>query len=71
MKAALKPVLPGATLGVLGGGQLARMWAHEAQRMGYQTVVLDPDANSPAGWISHHHLQKDYLDAQALAQLAQ
>ena len=71
MKTALKPVLPGATLGVLGGGQLARMWAHEAQRMGYQTVVLDPDANSPAGWISHHHLQKDYLDAQALAQLAQ
>ncbi len=71
MKTALKPVLPGATLGVLGGGQLARMWAHEAQRMGYQTVVLDPDANSPAGWISHHHLQKDYLDAQTLAQLAQ
>jgi 5-(carboxyamino)imidazole ribonucleotide synthase len=71
MKSALKPVLPGATLGVLGGGQLARMWAHEAQRMGYQTVVLDPDANSPAGWISHHHLQKDYLDAQALAQLSQ
>ena len=71
MKTALKPVLPGATLGVLGGGQLARMWAHEAQRMGYQTVVLDPDANSPAGWLSHHHLQKDYWDAQALAQLAQ
>jgi 5-(carboxyamino)imidazole ribonucleotide synthase len=71
MTEVLKPVLPGATLGVLGGGQLGRMWAHEAQRMGYQTVVLDPDANSPAGWVSHHHIQKDYLDAQALAQLAQ
>ena len=71
MSQILKPVLPGATLGVLGGGQLGRMWAHEAQRMGYETVVLDPDAHSPAGWVSHHHIQKDYLDPVALQQLAE
>ncbi|MFY8054090.1 MAG: 5-(carboxyamino)imidazole ribonucleotide synthase, partial [Limnohabitans sp.] len=35
-----KPVLPGSTLGVLGGGQLGRMFVHEAQRMGYNTAVL-------------------------------
>jgi len=46
---------PGATLGVLGGGQLGRMFAHAAQAMGYFTAVLDADADSPAGRISHHH----------------
>ena len=65
-----EPLKPGATLGVLGGGQLGRMFAHAAQRMGYYTAVLDPDAHSPAGWVSHHHIQTDYLDPQGLAQLA-
>ena len=65
-----KPVLPGSTLGVLGGGQLGRMFVHEAQRMGYNTAVLDPDAHSPAGWVSHHHIQTDYSDASGLQQLA-
>jgi 5-(carboxyamino)imidazole ribonucleotide synthase len=67
---ALKPLLPGATLGVLGGGQLGRMWAHTAQRMGYNTAVLDPDAQSPAGLVSHHHIHTDYLDIAGLKQLA-
>ena len=66
----LKPLLPGSTLGVLGGGQLGRMWAHVAQRMGYNTAVLDPDAHSPAGLVSHHHIHTDYLDAAGLTQLA-
>ena len=57
-------------LGVLGGGQLGRMWAHAAQTLGYQTAVLDPDPHSPAGWVSHLHLCADYLDPQALAQMA-
>ena len=48
------PILPGATLGVLGGGQLGRMFVHEAQRMGYVTVVLEPDQSSPAGLVAHH-----------------
>ena len=58
-----------ATLGVMGGGQLGRMFVHAAQAMGYFTAVLDPDADSPAGRVSHHHVQTDYLDAQGLAQL--
>ncbi len=70
MSATLKPLPPGSTLGVLGGGQLGRMWAHEAQRMGYNTAVLDPDAHSPAGLVSHHHIHTDYLDATGLKQLA-
>lgn len=64
------PLLPGATLGVLGGGQLGRMFAHAAQRMGYFTAVLDPDPDSPAGRVSHHHIHTDYLDVDGLARLA-
>lgn len=66
------PILPGqATLGVLGGGQLGRMFVHAAQELGYATVVLDPDAASPAGAIAHHHIRCDYLDEAGLADLAQ
>ena len=67
-----RPVLlPGATLGVMGGGQLGRMLVHAAQSMGYFTAVLDPDTHSPAGRVSHHHVQTDYLDVQGLAELVQ
>ncbi len=64
------PGLPGATLGVLGGGQLGRMFVHAAQRMGYFTAVLDPDPDSPAGRVSHHHIHTDYTDVDGLARLA-
>ena len=71
-------ILPGtmvngqpATLGVMGGGQLGRMFVQAAQRMGYFTAVLDPDPASPAGLVSHHHIQTAYLDEQGLAQLMQ
>ena len=66
----LRPIAPGATLGVMGGGQLGRMFVHAAQRMGYFTAVLDPDPDSPAGRVSHHHIQSGYLDETGLAQLA-
>jgi 5-(carboxyamino)imidazole ribonucleotide synthase len=73
-----RAILPGAlvngqpaTLGVMGGGQLGRMFVQAAQAMGYFTAVLDPDAASPAGLVSHHHIQTDYLDEQGLAQLMQ
>jgi 5-(carboxyamino)imidazole ribonucleotide synthase len=62
-------LLPGATLGVMGGGQLGRMFVHAAQAMGYFTAVLDPDENSPAGRVSHHHVRADYLDEIGLAKL--
>jgi hypothetical protein len=63
-------ILPGATLGVMGGGQLGRMFAHAAQQMGYFTAVLDADPTSPAGLVSHHHVQTGYEDAAGLAELA-
>ena len=69
MPTPIKSLLPGATLGVLGGGQLGRMFVHCAQRMGYQTVVLDPDPQSPAGLVSHHHITKDYTDPKGLSEL--
>ena len=66
----MKPLLPGTTLGVLGGGQLGRMWSHAAQAMGFRTAVLDPDPHSPAGLISHVHVCADYLDPKGLANMA-
>jgi len=65
-----QPLLPGATLGVMGGGQLGRMFVHAAQSMGYATAVLDPDPASPAGVVSHHHVHTDYLDERGLDRLA-
>jgi 5-(carboxyamino)imidazole ribonucleotide synthase len=64
-------ILPGATLGVMGGGQLGRMFVHAAQRLGYFTAVLDPDPASPAGLVSHYHVKTGYLDQDGLAQLMQ
>jgi 5-(carboxyamino)imidazole ribonucleotide synthase len=64
-------IAPGATLGVMGGGQLARMFAHAAQQMGYATAVLDPDQASPAGLIAHHHVRTGYLDPNGLDRLAE
>jgi len=69
--AALSFIAPGATLGVMGGGQLARMFVHAAQQMGYASAVLDADPASPAGLVAHHHIRADYLDAAGLAELAQ
>ena len=59
------------TLGVLGGGQLGRMFVQAAQAMGYHTAVLDPDPASPAGLISHVHVKTDYLSEAGLAQMLQ
>jgi len=75
----VKTLLPGTigpdgrpvTLGVMGGGQLGRMFVQAAQAMGYFTAVLDPDKTSPAGLIAHYHVEADYLDEQGLAQLMQ
>jgi 5-(carboxyamino)imidazole ribonucleotide synthase len=64
------PILPGQTLGILGGGQLGRMFVVAARTLGYRIAVLDPDPASPAGRIADLHIQADYDDARALAQLA-
>jgi 5-(carboxyamino)imidazole ribonucleotide synthase len=63
-------ITPGATLGVLGGGQLGRMFVHAAQRLGYRCLVLDPDDDSPAGRVAEGHLRAGYLDGDALDTIA-
>ncbi len=65
-----KHLLPTATLGILGGGQLGRMFALSALSMGYRVTVLDPDPESPAGALADAHLCAAYDDPQALQQLA-
>jgi 5-(carboxyamino)imidazole ribonucleotide synthase len=63
-------ILPGATVGMLGGGQLGRMFTMRARTMGYRVVVLDPDAGSPAGRVADRHLRAAYTDERALDELA-
>ncbi len=63
-------IAPGAWLGLLGGGQLGRMFCMAAQSMGYKVAVLDPGSESPAGTVADLHIRKDYLDAQGLEELA-
>jgi 5-(carboxyamino)imidazole ribonucleotide synthase len=64
-------IVPGATLGVLGGGQLGRMFTMRAQSMGYRVVVLDPDPQSPTGAVADDHIRAAYDDPEALAVLAE
>lgn len=64
-------ILPGATLGILGGGQLGRMFCIAAAEMGYRTVVLDPDPDSPAGGVAHEHICTAYDDAEGLRRLSE
>lgn len=63
-------ILPGATLGILGGGQLGRMFTLAAKRMGYRVVTLEPAADSPCGQVADRQIQADYSDRTALAELA-
>ena len=65
-----KQILPGATLGVLGGGQLGRMFCVAARTMGYRVVVLDPDPQCGAGHIADIYIKADYTDQVALAKMA-
>ncbi len=63
-------ILPGATLGLLGGGQLGRMFTVAARTLGYRVTVLDPDPFSPAAEFATGHLNAAYTDPAALADLA-
>ncbi len=63
-------ILPGATLGILGGGQLGRMFAVAARTMGYRVMVFDPDPASPAAQVADACLTGSYDDPQALARMA-
>lgn len=67
----LPVILPPATLGMLGGGQLGRFFVVAAHEMGYKVAVLDPDLNSPAGAIADQHIVAAYDDQNALDVLSQ
>ena len=64
------PILPGATLGVLGGGQLGRMFALAARRMGYGVAVFAPEEDPPAGHVASRHLRAPFDDLDAIAEFA-
>jgi 5-(carboxyamino)imidazole ribonucleotide synthase len=66
----MEAIAPGATLGILGGGQLGRMFAMEAKRMGYRVVTLEPSPDSPCGQIADEQIAADYADETALRRLA-
>ena len=63
------PAQAKAMLGVLGGGQLGRMFVHAAQAQGFRVAVLEPDSASPAGAAADLHLKAAYTDVQALDEL--
>ncbi len=63
-------ILPGATLGLLGGGQLGRMFIVAARTLGYRVTVLEPDPLSPAAEFATGHLNTDYTDPASLEELA-
>jgi len=67
----LPPLVPGATLGMLGGGQLGRMFTIAARNMGYKVIVLEPDIGSPAGQLADKHIIAAYDDADALLQMSE
>ena len=64
------PLPPGSTLGILGGGQLGRMLAQAAARLGFDVAVLERDADSPAGRVAAHTIVGPYTDDAALRALA-
>ena len=64
------PILPGATIGILGSGQLGRMLAQAARRMGYRVQTLSPGSDTPTGQVSDREVVADYDDLDAIAAFA-
>ncbi|MBX5494048.1 MAG: 5-(carboxyamino)imidazole ribonucleotide synthase [Bryobacteraceae bacterium] len=65
-----KPVLPGSVIGVLGSGQLGRMFAIAARRMGYRVHTLSPDSDTPTGQVSDEEVIASYDDLDAVRRFA-
>lgn len=66
----MTPILPGATIGILGGGQLGRMLALVAKRLGYRVIIFEPTADSPAAQVVDCALAAGYDDTEALTAFA-
>jgi len=69
-KTAFPTLLPGATIGIFGGGQLGRLTAIAARTMGYRIHVLDPDPGCPARFVVDQCVEADWTDAHEAARLA-
>ena len=65
------PILPGSSLGILGSGQLGRMFAIAAAQLGYHVHVFSPEADSPTGQVAHRETVAEYDDIAALEAFAQ
>lgn len=65
-----KRLYPAAVIGIIGGGQLGKMLAQSAQRMGYKVAVLDPSADAPARSVCHTFIHADFSDEEALIKLS-
>jgi 5-(carboxyamino)imidazole ribonucleotide synthase len=65
------PIMPGSVLGVLGGGQLGRMFTLAARRMGYRVNVFAPEDDTPAGQIAYREIRAPYHDLEAVRAFAQ
>ena len=63
-------ILPGSVIGVLGSGQLGRMFAIAARRMGYRVHVLSPDDDTPTGQVADVEIQADYENLESVAEFA-
>ena len=61
---------PGSWLGLLGGGQLGRMFVHAAQRLGYKVLVLEPEADCPAAQAADAAIDAEYTNPDALREMA-
>ena len=66
----MKPVLPGATIGVLGSGQLGRMFVIAARRMGYRVHTFSPDSDTPTGQVADREYEHPYDDLDAVREFA-
>ena len=63
-------ILPGSTIGILGGGQLGRMLAQAAQTLGYRVHIYEPQANCPAGAVANREYNASYTDLEQLREFA-
>ena len=66
----MSAILPGATLGVLGSGQLGRMFAIAARRMGYRVHTFSPDSDTPTGQVADREYEHPYDDLDAVREFA-
>lgn len=64
------PLKTGATIGILGGGQLGRMLSVAASRLGFKTCIFEPGGDCPASHVANYHYKADYSDTEALTAFA-